>query len=455
MYDCRHGSGPTLHPPLPPLRPLVAAAEPWQTAEAVPEVPFSVLEPGEDEGQVILAHRIQLDPTAKQREYFARAAGCSRFVYNWAFAEWNAQHEMGGKPKANELARYFNSIYKEQFPWMKEIGKAAHSQPFSDIQSAWRRHFDGLKKGGGSRYRRPKFKKKGQSPDSFYVANDRLSFAEFTVRIPVIGLVRMTENLRLHGKVMSATVNRTADRWFISVRVEMDDVLLDAPMGAPVGVDLGLTTFATLSTGEKITAPKPLKWAQRKLRRLDRWHKRKQHGSANRRKAVMKLARLHRKVANVRQDFLHKLTTRLAKGHSEICIEDLNVSGMSKNHALAGAIRDAGWGAFRRMLAYKTALYGSRLTVRDRWFASSKLCSVCGDKTDWMPLSLREWACRGCGTVHDRDENAAVNILNGTTAGFAGSNARGDGSAGTQTDGCETAVVEPRTKPGYDYALTT
>ena len=401
---------------------------------------------------MILAHRIELDPTVKQREYFTQAASCSRFVYNWALNEWNAQHEIGGKPKATELKRYFNSIYKEQFPWMVSLHRDAHSQPFANLQSAFRNYFDAIKKGGKAQ--RPTFKKKDKARDAFYVANDKLAVAGKSVRLPVIGAVRLREELRFSGKIMSATVSRTADRWFISIMVEMAHAAPDMPAGDSIGVDLGLTTFATLSTGEKIDAPKPLKRAQRKLRRLDRWLSRKKLKSANRHKAAMKLARQHRKVANVRADFLHKLTTRLAKGHPEICIEDLNVSGMSKNHTLAGAISDASWGEFRRQLAYKTALYGSRLTVCDRWFPSSKLCSVCGDKTDWMPLSMREWACRGCGTIHDRDVNAAVNLKQ-NRAGSVQIYACGDCGAGLLATASETMVAEAGTKPGRSLALTT
>jgi putative transposase len=255
---------------------------------------------------------------------------------------------------------------------------------------------------------------------------------------------------------MRAVVSREVDHWFISITVEMpDDPKPAVPDGAPIGVDLGLTTFATLSTGEQIISPKPLKNAMRKLRRLGRWHSRKQPHSRNRAKAQMKLAREHRRVKNIRQDFLHKLSTRLAKNHSEICVEDLNVSGMMKNHSLARSISDAGWSEFRRQLEYKAAIYGSTVTVRDRWYASSKLCSGCGAKADSMPLSVREWTCTACGAIHDRDHNASKNLLKPTTAGYAERYASGDCGADEQSTVRETAVVERGTTTEAQCALTT
>lgn len=395
---------------------------------------------------MILAHRIHLDPTEKQKKYFVQACGTARFVWNWALAEWNDQYQSGGKPKATQLKRYFNSVKYEKWPWMKDIHRDAHSRPFAKLSVAFSNFFAG-------RAKYPKFKKKGKCRDSFYVANDKLTVGPSIVRLPIIGRVRLTEELRFTGKIMSATVSREADRWFISISVDTS-VVRPLATGEAIGIDLGLTTFATLSTGEKIEAPKPLKKALRRLRKLGRWQSRKQLKSANRSKATMKLSRQHRKVANVRKDFLHKLTTRLASEHTEICIEDLNVSGMSKNHNLALHIQDASWSEFRRQLEYKTAMYGSTLTVRDRYFASSKLCSVCGHKAESMPLSVRTWTCGNCGTTHDRDINAAKNLVKPTTAGFAGRHALGDRGADIQTTEYETAVVERGTKPGYSLVLT-
>lgn len=210
---------------------------------------------------------------------------------------------------------------------------------------------------------------------------------------------------------MSATVSRTADRWFVSIAVEV-------PHTPPVenqdvgGVDLGVTTLATLSTGEKIAGPKPHKALLGRLRRLSRAHSRKQKGSANKRKATMKLARLHARIANIRRDALHKLTTMLATRLGIIGIENLNVAGMVKNHSLARAISDMGFFEFRRQLEYKAKMRGGKVVVMDRFFPSSKLCSDCVFHAGEMSLSIRAWTCENCGEHHDRDVNAARNLKN-------------------------------------------
>ena len=360
-----------------------------------------------------LTHRIQLDPTVKQRQYFAQAAGTARFVWNHALAAWNAQYEAGGKPKASVLKVQFNASKYERYPWMTGIHRDAHSQPFAALSNAFRNFFEG-------RSAHPKFKKKGKCRDVFYVANDKLRIDGRRVRLPIIGWVRVTEALRFAGKIQRATVSREADRWFIAITVHMPDAWTTvAPTGEPIGIDLGLTTFATLSTGEKIEAPKPLAQYLRKLKRLGRWHSRKQLKSRNRSKASMRLAKCHRRIRNIRQDLLHKLSTDLAKNHSEIGIEDLNVRGMLANHKLARRISDASWSEFVRQLTYKADLYGSKIVTAGRFFASSKTCSVCGTKADKMPLSVRTWTCTECGSVHDRDINAAIN-LKPNTAGSCG-----------------------------------
>ena len=246
-----------------------------------------------------------------------------------------------------------------------------------------------------------------------------------SVRLPIIGLVRMTEALRFTGKIQSAIVNRDADRWFIAISVEIRDPKQTRPQGKPIGVDLGRSAFATLSTGQKRQAPKPLQRALRQLRRLGRWHTRKQWKSRNRAKASRKLARQHRRIRNIRNDFLHKRSTDRAKTHSAIGIEDWNVKGMLQNRRLALHLWDAAWSQFGRPLKYKTALYGPTLTVHDCWYASSKTCSACGQKRASLELSERCWSCEHCGTTHDRDVNAAIN-LKPDTAGYAEIHACGE-----------------------------
>jgi putative transposase len=225
----------------------------------------------------------------------------------------------------------------------------------------------------------------------------------------------MRETLRFAGKIMSATVSRVADRWFVSIAVDTQDDshLPKAENQGAVGVDLGVSKLATLSTGEPpIPGPKPHKALRARLQRLSRSLSRKVKGSANRRKAKAKLARLHARISNIRANALHKLTTGLTRRFHTIGIEDLNVKGMVKNRRLARSIADMGFFEFRRQLEYKAAMRGGQVKVADRFFASSKTCSACGHKLDSLPLGVREWTCPQCGAHHDRDVNAAINLKN-------------------------------------------
>lgn len=352
---------------------------------------------------MILSHKVRLRPTERQRKLFVRLAGTARFVWNWALAEWNEQYEMGGKPKADELRRYFNSIYAEKWPWMSAMTRDARAQPFAYLKVAFQKFFDGNAE-------HPKFKKKNRSKDSFYVANDMMSVDGMRVRLPKIGFVRMAQSLRFDGKIQRAVVSRTADRWFISITVELPDAIKARNADGIVGVDLGLKAAATFSTGESIPPPRPLGRIARRLKIISRRHVRAVPGSNNKKKITKRLARLHAKVANVRRDFWHKLTTKLVRENQAIGIEDLCVKGMAKTR-LSKSIADVSIGMFKPMLEYKAKMYATRVVVADRFFPSSKLCSACGAVRDRLSLSERSWAC-GCGAQHDRDLNAATNLAN-------------------------------------------
>ena len=361
---------------------------------------------------MIVAHKIALDPNDKQATYFARAAGTARFAYNWALAEWQRQYEAWKqdnslpKPSQAALRRQLNAIKREQFPWMLEVTKNAPQMAIIQLGEAFKNFFAG-------RAKYPKFRKKGVH-DRFTLTNDQFSIDGCRIRIPNLGWVRMRESLRFNGKIMSATISRVADRWFASITVDVPDQshLPKAENQGVVGVDLGVSALATLSTGETITGPKPHKALLTRLQRLSRSLSRKQKGSANRKKAKAKLARLHARIANIRQDALHKLTTDLTRRFHTIGIEDLNVRGMAKNRRLARSIADMGFFEFRRQLEYKATMRGGVVVVADRWFASSKTCSACGSVQEAMPLSVRQWICPDCGTRHDRDLNAAINLKN-------------------------------------------
>jgi putative transposase len=254
----------------------------------------------------------------------------------------------------------------------------------------------------------------------------------------------MREAIRFTGQLMSVTVSRIADRWFASFAVRLDVAPLPCKNQAVVGVDLGVLTLATLSTGETITGPKPLRKLSQVLRRCSKALSRKVKGSANRVKARRKLARLHYRIACQRHDSLHKLTTALTQRFSTVVIEDLHVKGMVKNHHLARAISDMGFGAFRRMLTYKAEAAGVNIVVTDRWFPSSKMCSQCGVVADRLPLGQRVFACT-CGFVTDRDLNAALNLHNYPR--LVGKYACGEGNGASavkqgSTGDCPVVVVK-------------
>jgi len=349
-----------------------------------------------------LAHKIELDPTNVQRGYFVRACGTARFTWNWALAEWNRQYEEGLKPSGLALKKAFNDIKKEEFPWVLDVLRDANSQPFSNLQTAFNNFFKGTAK-------RPHFKKK-RIRDSFYIANDKFKIEEDRIRIPKLGWVRLKESFCHFGKIMSATVSRAADKWFVSIGVKMDITPAACEDQVVVGVDLGVKNLATLSNGEMIEGPKPYRKLQKKLRRLQQSFSRKQRGSKNRDNLKRKISRLHYRISCIRHDALHKLTSKLARKFSVIVIEDLNVGGMLKNGKLAKAISDMGFHEFRRQLNYKIPIAGTHVIVADRWFPSSKRCSDCGEIHRELTLSDRTFVCPACGFELDRDENAARNL---------------------------------------------
>jgi putative transposase len=361
---------------------------------------------------MLLAHKIALAPNNAQRTYFARAAGTARFAYNWALAEWQRQYEAwkadNSLPKPSQMAlrRQLNAMKREQYPWMLEVTKCVPQEAIVQLGEAFKNFFAG-------RARYPQFRQKGEH-DRFTLTNDLFSIDGCRIRIPRLGWVRMREPLRFSGKIMSATVSRVADRWFVSVTVDTPDLdsLPPAENQGVVGVDLGVSALATLSTGETVPGPKPHTALLRRLKRLSRSLSRKKKGSRNRDKARAKLARLHARIANIRNDALHKLTTDLARRFQVVAIEDLNVRGMLANRRLARSIADMGFHEFRRQLAYKTAMRGGQVVVADRFFASSKTCSACGHKLAELPLAVRRWECPVCGRRHDRDLNAASNLAN-------------------------------------------
>ena len=393
---------------------------------------------------MLIAHRIALDPNNVQASYLARAAGTARFAYNWALAEWKRQYEAWKldnslpKPSQAALRRQLNAIKREQFPWMLKVTKTAPQMALIQLGVAFSNFFAG-------RAGFPKFRRKGAC-DRFALTNDQFSIDDCRIRIPKLGWVRMRESLRFAGKIMSATVSCVAGRWFVSITVDTQDNshLPKAENQGAVGVDLGISALATLSTGETVAVLKPHKALLARLQRLSRSLSRKRKGSANRKKAKAKLAKLHAHIAAIRSNALHKLTTSLTHRFHTICIENLNVRGMMRNRHLSRAITDMGFFEFRRQLEYKAAMRGGQVVVARRFYPSSKMCSVCGHKLDALPLAVRDWTCPRCGTKHNRDVNAAINLKNLAVSSTV--SACGEESSTHVPRTCATSLVEAGSK---------
>ncbi|NEN92155.1 MAG: IS200/IS605 family element transposase accessory protein TnpB [Okeania sp. SIO3H1] len=346
--------------------------------------------------------RTKLKLNNKQKTLFAQHAGYSRWCYNWGLSLWNAAYKDGFKPNTRKLRDVFTNHTKPLYPWMKKLSSRVYQYAFINLGEAFKRFFQGLGK-------RPRFKKKGKS-DSFTIDNcgKPIELNGWNHKIPFIGWVKTYEPIE--ATTQKITISRQAGDWYLSLSYEFSTTPTPKTIDV-VGVDLGVKTLATLSTGQVFPSIKPYRTAQDKLAKLQRQLSRKVKHSNNWHKAVIKLAKQHRRVANIRKDALDKLTTYLAKNHGTVVVEDLNVSGMLANHKLAKSIADQGFYEFRRQLEYKTQWYGCELVVVDRFFPSSKTCSRCGHVQD-MPVHLRTYDCPECGISIDRDLNASINLRN-------------------------------------------
>lgn len=356
------------------------------------------------------AYRYRLLPTEAQKRVLSQHFGAVRFVYNWALET---------KKRAWEESEERLTLYdlQNQLPGLKKE-KEWLSLPFAQSLQIAVRHldfaFESFFRGNGY----PKFKAKSNRQSvAYYQEAKKPSMVNFdteTIRIPKIGPVKCVISQRYDGKLKTLTVTKTpTGKYFALCIVEVDLTPPVAPNPVEsdaIGVDLGINDFATLSTGEKIANPRHMNKSLKRLRRAHRRVDKKKKGSKNREKSRKKLATLHEKVANQRQDFLHKTSTKLIRENQTICIEDLNVAGMVRLHNLARHIQDAGWGEFRHQLTYKAKWYGKNVLVINRFAPSSRQCS-CGHKNETLKLQQRTWVCVQCGVTHDRDILAANNII--------------------------------------------
>jgi len=370
---------------------------------------------------VLRAYKTELDLNNKQRTLCAKHAGTARFAYNWGLARKIETFKSGQKvPTAIDLHRELNALKKTDFPWMYEVSKCAPQESLRNLDKAFDNFFRRVKIKKAGKFTGevgfPRFKSKKRGIGSFRLTG-AIHVFEDIIQLPRLGRLRLKERgyLPTCAKILSATVSSRAGRWFVSVQVE-EEVEIKKAKGSPLGVDLGVKTMAVCSDGNYFENPKALRKKLQSLRRAQRELSRRKKGGKNREKSRRKVARLHLRIANIRSDAIHKATTSIVaktkpieQRPSVVVIEDLNVSGLLKNHKLARAISDVGFFEFRRQLAYKTAWNGVSLLVADRFFPSSKLCSVCGAINDNLTLQDRTWTC-DCGAHHDRDRNAAINL---------------------------------------------
>ncbi|MHC5937420.1 RNA-guided endonuclease InsQ/TnpB family protein [Nostoc sp.] len=352
---------------------------------------------------MLLSIKTKLKLTKNQQIIMSKHAGIARFTYNWGLAIWQEFYNDGLKPDKYILKKFFNNYVKPELTWIKEKGicQKITQYAFDNLGDAFSRFFRGLGK-------YPNFKKKGKH-DSFTVDNSGkpIPVGGKSIKLPTIGWVKTYEGLP-HTSCKSITISRTANSWFIAFAYEQEHELTVKPHEV-VGVDLGVKELATLSTGVVFPNPKHYKANIEKLRRLSRKFSIKVNGSNNKHKTKLRLAKHHARVANLRKDTLHKITTYLCKNHAKVVIEDLAVSNMLKNHKLAQVITDCGFGEFRRQLEYKAKKFGCEIIIADRFYPSSKTCFNCGHVQD-MPLKERVYNCQSCNFVMDRDLNASINL---------------------------------------------
>jgi len=348
-----------------------------------------------------------------------QCTGVARWAFNWGLARRIEEYKSTGKSSnAIEQHRQLNTLKSSEYPWLYNYSKCIPQEALRDLDKAYQNFFRRVKNGNGAPGF-PKFKSRKNGIGSFRLTG-AIHITETHIKLPRIGWLRLQEHgyiptERIH--ILSVTVSESAGDWFVSVQCRQEIEITQAT-GESVGVDLGIKELAIVSDGQRFENPKPLRKAQKKLKCLSRELSRRKKGGKNREKTRRRIAKAHQRIANIRGDTLHKATTTIVaktKPDSErpgvVVIEDLNVSGMVKNHCLAQAIADVGFAEFRRQLEYKTAWYGSELMVADRFFPSSRLCRHCGCINSELKLSDREWTC-DCGAVLDRDLNAAINLKN-------------------------------------------
>jgi putative transposase len=369
--------------------------------------------------KITRAWKTELDPTEKQKEILRRCAGAARFVYNWGLAQRiKVYREEGESLSFFTQQKLLNECKTEEFPWLSKLSRGIYSLALRNLDSAFQNFFRRITNGEKPGF--PKFKAKHRTMPAFQIRTDSIKVGSAKVRLPKIGWVRLKERDYLPAenevKYVFATISERAGRWFIALtgEEEQED---EVAQGKPIGVDVGISAMATCSDGRSFDNPKALSKLERKLARAQRQLSRRQKGSNRRQRAKEKVAKIHYRISCARSNALHNTTSAIVgKGlpaeqrPSSIGIEDLNVKGMMKNHHLAKAVADVSMGELHRQLTYKAEWAGSKVVQADRFYPSTKTCSVCGAVKESMSLSERTFKCESCGASLNRDLNAAINL---------------------------------------------